>query len=183
MWHTIPILEYLQENWRNTAKHSRFYKISNAIYMGLGNLEKWYRKTDNTDAYFICLGKFSRWAQWIFTESLNVIVLNPNVKLAYAEDKWDAKQLQNAIDCLESVVCLFLVTVFCLLSSGSESQFDLYYKLPAASALDKIPVQGMYLLCWEPCQCSDCHADYMLATSSSKVQYGNSWMWKTLQTC
>ena len=76
-----------------------------------------------------------------------MIVLDPNVKLAYAEDKWDAKQLQDAIDRLESVVCLFLVTVFCLLSSGLESQFDLYYKPPVAPALDKIPVQGMYLLC------------------------------------
>ena len=41
------------------AKHSRFYEISDAIHAGLGNLEKWYRKTDDTDAYFICLGKFS----------------------------------------------------------------------------------------------------------------------------
>ena len=128
------------------ANHLRFYEISDAIHAGLGNLEKWYRKTDDTDAYFICLGKSSRWAQRIFAESLGVIVLDPNVKLAYAEDKWDAKQLQDAIDRLESVVCLFLVTVFCLLSSGSDSQFDLYYKPPAASALDNIPVQGMYLL-------------------------------------
>jgi len=50
----------------------------------------------------------------IFTKS--PVVLDPNVKLAYAEDKWDVEQLQDAINHLETVVCLFLVVLFNLVS-------------------------------------------------------------------
>ena len=35
---------------------SRFAEVAPAIRAGLDNLEKWYCKTDETDAYFICLG-------------------------------------------------------------------------------------------------------------------------------
>lgn len=63
VWRTIPVLEYLQENWGNMAKHSRFSEISHAIRSGLENLGKWYRKTNDTDAYFICLGKVFRSSQ------------------------------------------------------------------------------------------------------------------------
>jgi hypothetical protein len=47
-------------------------------------------------------------------------VLNPNVKLAYAEDKWDAEQLADAVSCLEMAVSLFplgfLVTLLTLIT-------------------------------------------------------------------
>jgi hypothetical protein len=36
----------------------RFAEIAPAIRAGLDNLEKWYRKTEKTDAYFICLGTY-----------------------------------------------------------------------------------------------------------------------------
>ena len=50
----------------------------------------------------------------IFTKS--PVVLDPNVKLAYAKDKWDVEQLQDAIDRFETVVCLFLIVLFNLVS-------------------------------------------------------------------
>jgi hypothetical protein len=34
--------------------------------------------------------------------------LDPNVKLAYAEDKWDSEAMQDGTVCLEAVVCLAL---------------------------------------------------------------------------
>ena len=37
---------------------SKFTEIAPAVRAGLDNLEKWYRKTDKTDAYFICLGTY-----------------------------------------------------------------------------------------------------------------------------
>jgi hypothetical protein len=37
---------------------SKFSEIVAAIRSGLDNLEKWYRKTDQTDAYFICLSTY-----------------------------------------------------------------------------------------------------------------------------
>ena len=85
---------------------------------------------------------------------LTLIVLDPNVKLAYAQDKWDPIQLEDAKDRLKSVVCLLRLLIFLTLFL-SEPQFNLYYKPPMAPALNDNP---------------------MLASSNSKVQYGNSWM-------
>jgi hypothetical protein len=50
----IPILEFLQEMWESMAHTLKFVET---IRCGLKNLTKWYRKVDDTDAYFICLGK------------------------------------------------------------------------------------------------------------------------------
>lgn len=57
VWCTIPILEYLQESWESKARLPKFKEIEPAIRAGLDNLGKWYRKTDETDMYFICLGE------------------------------------------------------------------------------------------------------------------------------
>jgi hypothetical protein len=46
----------MQDAWENMAKHDRFEEVHAAIDAGLENLRKWYRKVDDTDAYFICLG-------------------------------------------------------------------------------------------------------------------------------
>jgi len=40
------------------AHSSKFSAVENAILLGLNNVEKWYRKTDDTDVYFVCLGMF-----------------------------------------------------------------------------------------------------------------------------
>jgi hypothetical protein len=53
----------------------------------------------------------------------------------------NAVELQDAIDHFETVVRLFLVIVFCFFSS--KLQFDSYYKLPVALALDNIPTPGI----------------------------------------
>jgi len=58
VWCTIPVLEYLQETWQNMAVSPRFDGVELAIDAGLNNLRKWYRKTDDTNAYFICLGMY-----------------------------------------------------------------------------------------------------------------------------
>ncbi|KAF8805040.1 hypothetical protein BYT27DRAFT_7105690, partial [Phlegmacium glaucopus] len=50
------------------------------------NLDKWYNKVNDTDAYFICL------------------FLDPNIKNAYALDKWDAKSYTAGMAQLEKVV-------------------------------------------------------------------------------
>ncbi|KAG1748410.1 uncharacterized protein EDB91DRAFT_1079374 [Suillus paluster] len=56
IWHTIPVLEFLQETWQNMANCSKFDDFSIAINSGLDNLRKWYHKIDESDVYFICLG-------------------------------------------------------------------------------------------------------------------------------
>ena len=59
VWQTIPVLEFLQQTWDSMANTLRFHELMNIIYGGLENLQKWYNKTDDTDMYFICLGKCS----------------------------------------------------------------------------------------------------------------------------
>ena len=56
-WRTIPVLEFLQQTWVNTASTPKFAELEDAIHSGLDNMNKWYQKTKDTDAYFICLGQ------------------------------------------------------------------------------------------------------------------------------
>lgn len=69
VWRTIPVLEFLQENWGNMANHPRFSELSDAIHAGMENLGKWYRKMSDTDAYFMCLGTFFPLSQMVFANS------------------------------------------------------------------------------------------------------------------
>ena len=56
VWHTILVLEFLQEQWGNIAASPKYADLSNSITLGLGNIRKWYGKTNDMDAYFLCLG-------------------------------------------------------------------------------------------------------------------------------
>ena len=58
VWHTIPVLEFLQQTWENMAAVSSFSEIKAPIHAGLKNLGKWYRKTDDTNIYFILLSEY-----------------------------------------------------------------------------------------------------------------------------
>jgi hypothetical protein len=57
VWRIIPTLEFLQDRWESIACISKFAIMSDAIKSGLKNLQKWYRKMDDTDVYFVCLGE------------------------------------------------------------------------------------------------------------------------------
>ena len=57
VWRAIPVLEYLEEKWETFVNDPQFDKLSEAIHGGLENIRKWYQKTDDSDTYFICLGK------------------------------------------------------------------------------------------------------------------------------
>jgi hypothetical protein len=56
VWRTIPVLEFLLQSWENMADLPKFSELGHAIRKGLENINKWYRKVNDTDAYFICLG-------------------------------------------------------------------------------------------------------------------------------
>jgi hypothetical protein len=56
VWRTIPVLEFLLQSWENMADLPKFSEVEDAIRKGLENIDKWYRKVNDTDAYFICLG-------------------------------------------------------------------------------------------------------------------------------
>ncbi|KAF8810842.1 hypothetical protein BYT27DRAFT_7209063 [Phlegmacium glaucopus] len=82
------------------AQHPKFSEVEGPIYKGIENLDKWYNKVNDTDAYFICL------------------FLDPNIKNAYALDKWDAKSYTAGMAQLEKV-------------GLNNFQFDAYYVTPA----------------------------------------------------
>lgn len=58
VFRTIPVLEFMQEAWENMARVPKFQDFKPALEAGLDNLRKWYRKVNETDVYFICLGLF-----------------------------------------------------------------------------------------------------------------------------
>ncbi|KIJ51774.1 hypothetical protein M422DRAFT_244123 [Sphaerobolus stellatus SS14] len=78
-------LEYLQYVWENFVKLPKFKLVKVALEAGLKNLNKWYKCTDNSNAYFICL------------------VLDLSSKLAYVEEHWDHKWLKLGKIQLETV--------------------------------------------------------------------------------
>lgn len=119
---TIPVLEFLQNTWENMAKMLKFSMISNSIKSGLENLRKWYRKTDDTNVYFCCLSELSfmcyiitYWHWW----HLNTVALDPNYKLAYAEEQWDTEYFEIGKERLETLVskwspsCIMTLTCSC----------------------------------------------------------------------
>ena len=56
VWCTIPVLEFLIKTWENMAAVPQYDKVHDALIACLDNLAKWYKKTDDSTAYFICLG-------------------------------------------------------------------------------------------------------------------------------
>jgi hypothetical protein len=52
----IPFLEFLQTHWEALLEQDEFKPVHHGICAGLSNPTQWYRKLDDTDAYFICLG-------------------------------------------------------------------------------------------------------------------------------
>ena len=56
VWFSLPILEYLQEQWTSMESAPKSEDVSSAISMALENVNKWYCEVDESDNYYICLG-------------------------------------------------------------------------------------------------------------------------------
>ncbi|KAG2741172.1 hypothetical protein P692DRAFT_20677048, partial [Suillus brevipes Sb2] len=56
-WSKLELIrDVLQvKTWERMAGTSTFDVLSASVTSGLDNLAKWYRKTNDTDVYFICL--------------------------------------------------------------------------------------------------------------------------------
>jgi hypothetical protein len=80
----------------------QFSELEGALRKGLANLDKWYRKVNNTDAYFICLGICDN--NFLDTLVTHSSVLDPNFKTAYAESKWQPEFFEAAMERLGEVV-------------------------------------------------------------------------------
>lgn len=56
---TLPVLECLRDTWESMAATEKYESVAPSISAGLANIHKWYGKTDDTDVYFVNLGKLS----------------------------------------------------------------------------------------------------------------------------
>lgn len=90
------------------AQASKFNGVANTIHLGLENICKWYRKTDDMDMYFVCLGEFFLLNSSAASTDSNYIALDPNYKLAYTKDKWDTQYFEDGIAHLENLVSAYL---------------------------------------------------------------------------
>ncbi|KAG1816122.1 uncharacterized protein BJ212DRAFT_1299943 [Suillus subaureus] len=57
-WKTIPTLECLADPWRSMADDPQYVPIADTIKAGLKNVNKYFKKTNQSDMYFICLGQW-----------------------------------------------------------------------------------------------------------------------------
>ncbi|KAG2737443.1 hypothetical protein P692DRAFT_201733213, partial [Suillus brevipes Sb2] len=83
---TYSAFKLTQHEWLNMAGTSKFDSLSTSITSGLDNVSKWYRKTNDTDVYFVCLA------------------LDPNYKVAYAKAKWASRDFDDGMRQLKDVV-------------------------------------------------------------------------------
>ncbi|KAJ7864017.1 hypothetical protein B0H13DRAFT_2353859 [Mycena leptocephala] len=73
-----------------------------SINCGLENLEKWYRKTNDTDVYFICLA------------------FDLNYKMEYAEHQWDPEPFIDGMSQLKAKFDLYYKLPTIEHTAGSE---------------------------------------------------------------
>lgn len=53
---TLPVLEFMQEQWESFLPLPKFSALVPSIQKGLNSLRKYYKLTDNADANIICFG-------------------------------------------------------------------------------------------------------------------------------
>jgi hypothetical protein len=93
----------LQTQWEEFLKDLQYAPVHDALTAGLKNMQKWYRKTDDTSIYFISHGKDSA---IILTKQLIlfVLVLDPTRKLSYVKVAWEAEWVNRNMDRLRKIV-------------------------------------------------------------------------------
>lgn len=108
---TISLLEFMQTRWEALLTQEEFAPVHEGICAGLTNLNKWYRKLDDTDFYFICLGTFylSDVGLWLTTTCS--AVLDPRMKLEYTKHHWEKKYHEAGVKVLETLVIQYCLTM------------------------------------------------------------------------
>jgi hypothetical protein len=54
------VLKLLSQSWEDLGDDLDYETLAAPLQAGLANLGKWYRRTDESDAYFIIMGKYLR---------------------------------------------------------------------------------------------------------------------------
>jgi len=97
------------KTWENMAAVSRFDIVHDALIEGLDNLAKWYKKTDDSTAYFICLGIIYTNICLKRCKLICVTLssaLDPNFKVVYAQHHWGDDSFNAGLKMFEHVVSI-----------------------------------------------------------------------------
>ena len=93
------MLELLMSEWEDLLEDPEYHPVHDALRAGIALLEKYYRRADDTDAYFIAHGQLI----YSFCRlSYCLIVLDPVVKLDYLNITWDKQYLECGMDQLKA---------------------------------------------------------------------------------
>lgn len=98
------MLELLMSEWEDRLEDEKYEPVHDALQAGIKLLEKYYRRADDTDAYFIAHGmghlNFDSHTLYFW------LVLDPVLKLEYIEAAWEEKYLKIGMKQLKSQVNL-----------------------------------------------------------------------------
>jgi hypothetical protein len=89
-----PTLEMLMSDWEELLENKEFESVHNALRAGIALLEKYYRRADDTNVYFISHSKSSSLVIIIRFNYYKYIVLDPVTKLTYLEAAWEENYIE-----------------------------------------------------------------------------------------
>ena len=95
------MLELLMSEWEDLLDDVEYEPVHDALKAGISLLEKYYRRADDTDVYFIAHGKFLSLRS---DYRLNLLVLDPVLKLEYLNATWDQEYLDKGMEQLKAQV-------------------------------------------------------------------------------
>ena len=107
--------------------------------------------------------------------------LDPNAKLAYAEDKWDAEATQDGIARLEAVVHMLFYNGCNHIANLHHTVWRILYSAPRYIARTYHLHHWSAFLCAGTLSCTTVTNLLIDLPSSENVQYGHSWMRATVQ--
>jgi len=95
------MLELLMSEWEDRLEQEEYEPVHDALRAGIKLLEKYYRRADDTDVYFIAHGMMHT---AMSTVSHIRLVLDPVLKLGYLESAWEQEYLDKGMECFKSRV-------------------------------------------------------------------------------
>jgi hypothetical protein len=102
----------LMSDWEELLENKEFESVHDALRAGIALLEKYYRRADETNTYFISHSKSSSLV--VFTEFnyYKHIVLNPVTKLTYLKAAWEEKYIEAGMKHFQEQVSLRVTNTY-----------------------------------------------------------------------
>lgn len=104
------MLELLMSEWEELLENEEYGPVHVALQAGISLLEKYYRRADDTDVYFIAHGKHYH-SYWLSIDVL--LVLDPVFKLGYLNAAWEPQYLEVGMTEFKARVSRDLSIFFC----------------------------------------------------------------------